>query len=167
MASRTGINPLDWKYQELDISKDKFPFDDNSVTDVIAHHVFEHIGDGFFDLVKELYRVCEDGAIIDVEIPHHRHDDMYGDPSHCRFFTLDTFKMFSKKYNEWHIKAFNSLTGFGLKLNVDLEPIDYEYQYDPRAIKMLEKMDQEQRQFFIDTSFNIVRVLKVKWQVNK
>lgn len=153
----------------VDISKDKLPFEDNSVSDVMAHHILEHIGDGFFHLIKELYRVCEDGAIIDVEVPHHRHDEMFGDPTHCRFFTVDTFRLFGKKYNQWHIDHFGSSTGFGMKCDVDLEVIEYEHEFDPRFKNMLESFgdDNEARELFIISNWNVLKYLKVKWQVIK
>ena len=154
----------------VNLTQDKLPFEDNSVSDVMAHHILEHIGgDGFFHLIKELYRVCEDGAIIDIEVPHHRHDEMFGDPTHCRFFTVDTFRLFSKKYNQWHIDHFGSSTGFGMKCNVDFEVIEYEHEFDPRFQKVLESFgdDNESRELFIVSNWNVVKYLKVKWQVVK
>lgn len=150
-----------------DISKDTLPFEDNSVESVIAHHIFEHIGEGFFHLLKELYRVCEDGAIIDIEVPHHRHDEFYGDPTHCRPFTVETFRLFSKKYNYWHMEHFGSSTGFGLKLDVDFEIVEYEQTFDPFFIPQLEKMDDHEREAFTRLNWNVIKYLKLKWQVIK
>ncbi len=150
-----------------DISKDVLPFEDNSVEYVIAHHIFEHIGEGFFHLLKELYRVCEDGAIIDIEVPHHRHDEFYGDPTHCRPFTVETFRLFSKKYNHWHIEHFGSSTGFGLKLDVDFEIVEYEQTFDPFFIPQLEKMEEMEREAFARLNWNVIKYLKLKWQVIK
>lgn len=150
------------------ISADRLPFEDNSVTAVTAHHILEHIGEGFFHLIKELYRVCEDGAIIDIEVPHHRHDEFFGDPTHCRPFTVDTFRLFSKKYNQWHIDHFGSSTGFGMKCDVDLEVVEYDHVFDPAFIPVLEQMESdEQRELFIKSSWNVIKYLKIKWQVIK
>jgi hypothetical protein len=150
------------------ISKDELPFEDNSVDEVYAFHILEHIGgDGFFHLIKELYRVCDDGAIIHVEVPHHRHDEMYGDPTHCRMFTVDTFRLFSKKYNQWHIDHFGSSTGFGMKCNVDFEVIEYDHIFDPDFIPLLQQMEDKQRELFIKSSWNVIKYLQVKLQVIK
>jgi predicted SAM-dependent methyltransferase len=32
----------------VDIEKDKFPFDDNTVETVVEHHILEHLGEGYF-----------------------------------------------------------------------------------------------------------------------
>ena len=37
----------------VNVEKDKLPFDDNSVEEIRAHHILEHIGDGFIPLMKD------------------------------------------------------------------------------------------------------------------
>lgn len=152
-----------------DIGKDNLPIEDNSVDEVMALHIFEHIpGNDFFHLLQELYRVCSDGAVINIEVPHYRHDDFFGDPSHCRPFTIDTFKMFSKKYNEFSIEHYGSSSAFALRLNVDFEIIDWDYYYDADYVGILNSFtSNEDRQLFIKTSSNVIRTIKVVWCVNK
>lgn len=153
----------------FDITAEKWPFEDNSVTDVICHHIMEHLPNpGLFHFIKELYRVCEDGAIIDIEVPHHRHDEFFGDPTHVRPYTVDTFRLFSKKYNHWHIEHFGSSTGFGLKCDVDFEVVEYEHVFDPLFVPVLQSMtDDNQREMFIRSSWNVVKYLKIQWQCIK
>ena len=152
----------------LDISKDNLPFDDNTIDEVNAFHILEHIGEGFFHLIKEIYRVCEDGAIINIEVPHHRHDEFFGDPTHCRPFTVDTFRLFSKKYNQWHIDHFGSSTGFGMKCNVDFEVIEYNHIFDPLFEPIVRSIeDPEQRELYIKSTANVIKYLCVKLQVIK
>lgn len=126
------------------LETDTFPLEDNSVSEVKAYHILEHIGSGFFHLMQELYRICEDQAIIEIQIPHHRSEIWYGDPSHCRFITIDNMRLFSKKYNEWHIKQWGSSSGFGLKLNVDFEIIEYDFIVDDFWKPRFKEMTQEQ-----------------------
>lgn len=123
---------------------DMLPFDDNSVDEVRAYHILEHIGDGFFQLMKEIYRVCKDTAIIDIQVPHHRSEVFYGDPSHVRFVTIDNMRLFSKKYNQWHIEQWNSSSGFGLPLDVDFEIIEYDFVVDERWKPRFAKMSQDE-----------------------
>lgn len=127
-----------------DLENLKLDIPDSSVEYVMAHHVLEHIGPGFFDLIKELYRVCKDGAIIDIKVPHHRSEVFYMDPSHVRPITIETMKLFSKKYNQWHIDNYGSSSGFGLKLNVDFELVDYKFNAYPKWEKRFETMTNEE-----------------------
>lgn len=93
---------------------------DSTVSNIVAHHVLEHIGNGFLPLIKELYRVSAPGAEWDIAFPHHRSELQYCDPTHVRSLTVDQFMLFSKAYNRQHIAEYNSSSGFGLKLDVDL-----------------------------------------------
>ena len=123
---------------------DRFPLDDNSVSEVRAYHILEHIGPEFFDLMKELYRVCESGAVVDIAVPHHRHEIFYGDASHVRPITVEMLRQFSKKYNRYHIDQFNSSSGFGLRCDVDFEIIEYSFKPDDVWVPRFAKMSQEE-----------------------
>jgi predicted SAM-dependent methyltransferase len=127
-----------------DLENLKLDIPDSSVEYVMAHHVLEHIGPGFFDLMKELYRVCKDGAILDIKVPHHRSDVYFMDPSHVRPITIDTMQLFSKTYNQWHIDNFNSSSGFGLKLDVDFELVDYKFNPYPKWEERFKSMTNEE-----------------------
>lgn len=120
------------------------PIDDDSVEYVVAHHVLEHIGEGFFSLLQELYRIMKPDAILEIKVPHHRSEIFYSDPTHRRAITLDMMKLFSKKYNEEHIKLYNSSSGFGLKLNVDFEIVDYRFSPYPKWEERFKNMTNEQ-----------------------
>lgn len=127
-----------------DLENLSLPIDDSSVDYVIAHHVLEHVGPGFFSLMKELYRFCMDGAIIDIKVPHHRSEIFYSDPSHVRPITIDTMMLFSKKYNREHIEKYNSSSGFGLKLDVDFEIVDYKLNPYPKWAERFQSLTNEQ-----------------------
>jgi ubiquinone/menaquinone biosynthesis C-methylase UbiE len=128
----------------FDIEKDKFPFDDNSIEEVKAHHILEHIGDKFFNFMKELYRVCKNGAIIDIFVPHHRHENYFNDPTHRRPITVEMLKQFSKKWCEWHQDYWKSSSGFAPRLNVDFEITTFEYLVDYEYEEMAKQGRQEE-----------------------
>lgn len=109
----------------FDIEKDVWPFDDNSVDEVIAHHVLEHLGEGYFHALKEMYRVCSDGAIIHVQVPHHRSESFFHDATHRRPITLYGLRMFSKKQNLHDIEHGNATSPLGLQIGVDFEVINH------------------------------------------
>lgn len=104
----------------FDLEKDRFPFDDNSVEAVIAHHVLEHLGEGFFHTMQELYRVCKHGTIIDILVPHPRHYHFINDPTHRRPITPDGLRLFSKKYNEFWKNSRASRLGYQYNVNFEI-----------------------------------------------
>ena len=97
----------------VDLEKDAFPFEDSSVEYIRAHHVLEHIGDGFFHLMKEMYRICENDAIVDIEVPYFRHCAFHNDPTHKRAITNYVLGLFGKEFCEWTVEAFKSSPEIG------------------------------------------------------
>ena len=73
----------------------KLPFKNNSVTEVLANHVFEHI-QNFVPLMHELHRVCKKNAKIIIRTPFYSAWGQFNDPTHVRFFTPWTFNYFEK-----------------------------------------------------------------------
>ena len=69
------------------------PFEDNSVDEIIANHVFEHIH-RFVPLMHEIYRVSRRNAIIKIKTPFYSAWGQFNDPTHVRFFTPFTFNYF-------------------------------------------------------------------------
>jgi len=151
----------------VDLEKGILPFDNNSVDGIIAHHILEHIGDNFLKLMEEIYRVCKDGAIIDIEVPHHRHENFFGDPTHRRPITVEMLRKFSKKYNNWHIETYNSTVGFGIALNVDFEIIYQDYIVDTDYRELIEKGQFQEIHEMSKRFNNVYSDLRVKLVVIK
>jgi ubiquinone/menaquinone biosynthesis C-methylase UbiE len=77
------------------IEKFPWPFEDSSVNEILMKHIFEHISKtNFIDVMKEIYRVCENGAIINIESPYAGSDNFWTDPTHKFPMTTRTFDYF-------------------------------------------------------------------------
>lgn len=81
----------------VDLEK-KLPFKDNSVDEIIASHILEHINN-FIPLMEEFYRICKRNAVIKIRVPYFAYPGAFQDPTHVRFFTLKTFDYFSTASN--------------------------------------------------------------------
>ena len=108
------------------LETDKLPFEDSTVEEVKAHHILEHIHN-LGHVIKEIYRVCKNGAVVDIAFPHHFSRNFFGDYTHCRALTVEMFKQFSKKYCLWHQETYGSSSGHAITHNVNLEILDYMY----------------------------------------
>jgi len=126
------------------LETDTFPLPDSSVAEVRAFHILEHIGQGFFHLMKELYRVCDNGALIDIQVPHHRSEIFYGDASHVRPITVEMLRQFSKSYNDYHVDQFKSSMGFGNRLGVDFEILEFSFIPEDIWKERFQSMSPEQ-----------------------
>ena len=130
----------------LDDVNIKLPFEDNSVDEVYAHHILEHIGTGFIPLMIELYRVCSHGAIIDIRVPHHFHEIFINDPTHVRPITVEGMRLFSKKYMDESIKSMGSSNGMAYKYHVDFEIVWFGYTYDSFYHEMMNDFYARQKE---------------------
>ena len=78
---------------------------DHSVDAVRFNHCLEHLGQEskvFLGMMKELYRVCKNESKIEINVPHPKHDNFLGDPTHVRVITPEVLSLFDKRLNdEW------------------------------------------------------------------
>lgn len=108
--------------QVVNLEAFPWPWPDSSVDEVMFSHVLEHLGAEvgvYLGIVKELYRVCRDGAKVTVVVPHPRHDHFLNDPTHVRPITPQGLELFSQARNrEWAAKGVAN-TPLGLYTGVD------------------------------------------------
>ena len=128
-----------------DLESLPWPWPDNSAEQVLFSHSLEHMGRDartFLGIIKELYRVCCDGAQIQISVPHPRHDNFIDDPTHVRAITPGTLQLFDRTIcDELRAKG-SANTPLAHYLNVDFllavnqsvlaEP--YATQYERKAI---------------------------------
>ncbi len=112
-----------------------WPFPDSSATHVEMSHVLEHMGQEsakFLLLIQELWRVCAPHATVTIRVPHPRHDNFLGDPTHVRPIIPATLQVFDQLLNRAGIAANSSTSTLGLYLGVDFQIAKVEYVLDGR-----------------------------------
>jgi Tfp pilus assembly protein PilF len=108
----------------LDLERTPWPWPDDAVDAVQLIHVLEHLGQQphvFLAIMKELWRVCGDGATIHIEVPHPRSDEFLGDPTHVRAVTADGLDLFSQRKCAEYARTGAANTPLGKYLGVDFE----------------------------------------------
>jgi hypothetical protein len=158
-----NCNP-DYKF---DLENDTWPFEDNSVEEVKAHHVLEHMGEGYFHAIKELYRVCKHDAIIDIVVPHHRHEYFANDPTHRRPITAEGLGLFSKKYNDLCKQRGESASRLGHYYNVDFDLFAVENVPDNKYYKIFNGRPEEEVERYVQEHNNIIMEVKIKLKAVK
>lgn len=73
-----------------DLDDAPWPFTDNSVTQIEAKDVFEHVTDAIL-FMKECHRILGNGNLLHIRTPHYLSIDAFTDPTHKRFPTQYTF----------------------------------------------------------------------------
>lgn len=151
----------------IDLERENLPFEDNSVEEVIAYHILEHLGDGFFHCIQEIYRVCKNGAIVDIRVPHPRHDTFLIDPTHKRPIYPYTMDMFSKKRNIRDIELGGNITTIALQLDVDFELITHDFKLDPYYQPIFQRATEEECEHIARSQNNVIVEIYMKVMVIK
>ncbi len=170
------INVDKYNYYKPDIVHDlenfPYPFDDNSVDEILLSHVLEHIGQSpevFLKIIKEFYRICNNNSLIKIKVPHPRHDDFISDPTHVRPITLLGLQLFDKELNiKWeNIKAAN--TPLALINDVNFKIKNVKYKLDENYTKKFKnkKIDKEQLNSDATTLNNVIKEIEIDWLVIK
>jgi ubiquinone/menaquinone biosynthesis C-methylase UbiE len=151
----------------VNLEKDPLPFDNNTVETVVAHHILEHLGEGYFHCLKEIYRVCKPGAIVDIRVPHPRHDSFLADPTHRRPITIVGLQLFSKKFNAHCREQGYASSRLGEYFGVDFEILDYRYIPDDSARTKFQTFTAQQIEDYANDHNNIISEIHVKLVVIK
>lgn len=155
------IDPYTKPDHVIDLETGVLPFENDSVTEVKAFHILEHIGQGYFHLLQELYRVCHAGALIDIQVPHPFHEVYLNDPTHQRPITVEGLRLFSKKYNQHHIETYNSSSGLGIRFNVDFEIVSFDFITDPFYEEIVRTNTHEQNVRLFRECVNVCQEIHV------
>ena len=157
----------------FDLETTPWPWEASSIDEICMIHSLEHMGrdtDSYLGIIKELYRVCKDNAKIVIHVPHPRHDNFLGDPTHVRGITPQQLTLFDKaKNDEWVSGGVSSATPLAHYLGVDffiagvttvLDPVYYE-KYAKGELT-LDEINQKARELN-----NVIGEYHITWVVRK
>lgn len=106
----------------VDLEIFPWPWPENSATEISLVHVLEHLGrevEIYFGIIKELYRICQPNAAVQIVVPDPRSDAYINDPTHVRPITPAGLDLFNQAKNrEWAAKNISN-SPLGLYLSVD------------------------------------------------
>lgn len=158
----TSIDMLE--YPNVDIVGDAMDvlskLKDNSVDVIFASHFLEHISDldGF---LKQVVRVCIDGAQVRFEVPHFSNAFFYSDVTHKTFFGLYSFCYLAKNNMALKRPTPDYATVEGLELNdVKLVFKSYRPRYVRhalrKAVQALVNLNNYTKEFYEENLTGIV-----------
>jgi hypothetical protein len=166
-VDRFGSPDVKWDLEQI-----PWPWPDDSVEEVVLHHVLEHLGQApgaFFGIIRELYRVCRNGASIHITVPHPRHDEFLSDPTHVRAFTPESFALYSKDLNRlWQEKGCAN-SPLGLYLDVDFVIASLQLDLDPPWLARLRSGELTEQQITQAAAQynNVIRQFRIRLVARK
>ncbi len=150
----------------LDLESPDWPWADNSVDLILLNHVLEHLGqqfDVFNRVIKNIYRVCKPGAKVIINVPHPRHDNFIGDPTHVRVVTPQVMSLYDKVQCEaWQAGGYSN-TPLALYHGVDFRLVECVYVPD----WAYEKLPPHNLEAMAREGNNIVSEIRMTFEVRK
>jgi hypothetical protein len=164
------------KYGKPDVTHDleqfPWPWADSSVEEVRLIHVLEHLGrdpDVFIGIMKELFRVCRGGARVHIVVPHPRHDNFIGDPTHVRPVTQGMMMLFDRaECEKWQREGFSN-TPLAIYHDVDFHIVRHTLIPDDlyRTLVDQKKMTFDELEFAARSSYNVIVEIHLELEVRK
>jgi hypothetical protein len=158
--------------QVVDLNVTPWPWKDNEFGHIVAKDVLEHLGDtsdDYMRIIKEMYRVSDNGAVWEVQVPHWRCDVSIDDPTHKRLLTLGSFMLLNQKKIFERIKENQSDSLLAFEHDIDLEVCDVNFEYLPHWEERRKRgeITEEDLNYALNTFNNVALSMKLLIQVNK
>lgn len=158
--------------QRVDLNVTPWPWKDNEFGHIVAKDILEHLGNSnehFIEILKEMYRVSDNAAVWEIQVPHWRCDIALDDPTHKRLLTLGTFMLFNQKKNFDRMRENQSDSLLAFEYDIDLEVCDVKFDYLPHWEKRLKsgEITEEDLNYALNTFNNVALSMKLLIQVNK
>ncbi|MBN2226404.1 MAG: methyltransferase domain-containing protein [candidate division Zixibacteria bacterium] len=80
-----------------DCENTPLPLDDNSVSEIRAYHLLEHLRHPL-PFMQELHRVAAPDAVAEFKVPYGSSDSAFEDPTHVHQYFLNSFGYFSQPF---------------------------------------------------------------------
>ncbi len=156
----------------VDLETFPWPWEDNSVSEILLNHVLEHLGaqaDCFLKIMQELWRVCHDQAVININVPHPRHDNFLNDPTHVRAITPTILQLFDQEANRMFVRDGVSNTTLALYTGTDFEMTNGTVVPDPRWQRALDagEVTQEDLMEAAYSQHNVIAEYGIELTVHK
>lgn len=157
----------------MNLEETPWNLETDSVSHIVMHHVLEHLGQtpaSFLSIMKELYRISKNDAVIEIIVPHPAHDDFISDPTHVRAITPQMLTLFDKEENlRWRsMGAANSPLALQCGVNFKITKVDH--RIVPQLmedLKTLERKDPLLCKLLFHVGRNIISSTYIELRVIK
>ncbi len=139
----------------IDLNSPNWPLEDDSFDYARASHVIEHVRDTQIFL-REIHRICKNGAEVLIETPHFSWIDSWNDPTHLWHFSSGWYRCLEKgQYLSYVVGEFEVVQS-EIEFNQSIRSLI------PRLIaKLFGKESYEKHYAFIFPARNIHTLLRV------
>lgn len=158
----------------IDLNQFPWPFEDKEFDHILAKDIIEYLGDknssdSFRKIIEEMYRISENGAVWEVQMPHWRCDLSTEDLAVKNLITLSQFKFFNKKDVFEKLKINGNKINFAMENEVDIEILDIKFDLMPQWKERTDKKEisDDELTYALNTFNNVAHNYRLLIQVHK
>ena len=113
-----------------DLNKSPYPFKKNTFKEILMRNILEHLNDPV-NVMNEVHRISQPGAIIKIRVPHFSSANVWGDIEHKRGYNYSTFANpnMQDKFEVINTKITFSHLKFFMRPFVKIAPSFYEKHF--------------------------------------
>jgi len=168
-VDKSDLFPCD---EKVDLNVFPWPWKDSTYSHIVAKDVLEHLGEKPNDIVKivkEMYRVSENGAIWEIQSPHWNCDTAKDDPTTVRPITVTMFQMFNKKVTYENIESGSGESTLAFDEDIDIEVCDVNFEYTPPFAKRIKdkQITPDELSYALNHFNNVALSTRILIQVHK
>lgn len=122
----------------LNLENTPYPFKSSSVDEIIMNSVLEHFPsqpDDFFRILKEIYRIMKDQALLRILCPHPFHRWQIVDFTHQKPIDKEGLEMLDKEFCKKLIRSGDAKTPLAMIYDIDFRIIESKTFVDPDCAK--------------------------------
>ena len=167
-------NPIFKPDEVVDLDVTPWPWKDNEFSHIVAKDILEHLGTKsdrhFLDVIKEMYRVSDNQAVWEVQLPHWRCDISIDGPGHKRLITYGFLKMLDQRFMmDERLKKGESDSLIAFEEEVDIEIVDTKFIYTPPWDEKMRsgQITQEELNYALNHFNNVALSMIVLLQIHK
>lgn len=156
----------------FDLETTPWPWPTGCAEEIFFIHALEHMGADakvFLAIMQETYRIAAPGCRIVIHVPHPRHDNFLGDPTHVRPITPQTLSLFDRQLNDRAAALGHASTPLALYTGVDFKTVAVEMVLDEPYATQLKtgELSQAEVERMAATLNNVVSEFRVVLEARK
>jgi predicted SAM-dependent methyltransferase len=161
------VSPMCNPDMVVDLEKSAWPFKDNEFTHIVAKDILEHLRSDFSDTIKEMYRISDNGAVWEIQVPHPRSDLFLDDPTHVKAITAKTLKMYDKMEIKRLVENNFSESYLAFIHDVDINVMEVRYVFNDDWVEKVNSKEITEKELyyalnhFNNVAYSIIMLIQV------
>jgi len=139
---------------------------------MVFNHSLEHMGGDpkvFLGIMQEIYRVLKPDGVVQINVPHPRHDDFMNDPTHVRAVTAEMMSLFDRSMNDKWKEMGAANSPLAHYTGVDFETINVQNVFEDSYLEQYQAgtLTADQIVEYVSSRLNVIKEIHITLRARK